>query len=147
MEELATRELAANASDARQRADLLCRQLTPSVAAGGRPNPAEMADTALRTLALPELQPLLNQIVSEVPLYGASFTGTGELVAGRADAVARAASGDLVVFDWKSDVAPNERSRSAYRSQLGLYLRVLGAGRGAVVYMTSGRIDWVTPTE
>ena len=55
-----------------------------------------------------------------------------------------AVDGDLVVFDWKSDVAPSGRNRVAYREQLGQYLHVLGAQRGAIVYMTSGRIDWIT---
>ena len=77
-----------------------------------------------------------------MPLYGMTVN-SGELVAGRADAVARADNGELIVFDWKSDVAPNVRDRAAYREQLGQYLRVLGAQRGAVVYMTSGSIDWI----
>jgi PD-(D/E)XK nuclease superfamily len=59
--------------------------------------------------------------------------GAGELISGRADAIARADNGDLVVFDWKTDVAPSERNRSAYRKQLRQYLRVLGAQCGAVV--------------
>jgi CRISPR-associated exonuclease Cas4 len=144
MEELATEELAANAAEARERAHLLCQQLATNTTTGGKPDPAEMADTALRTFALPELQPFRHRLVSEVPLYGAASAGAGEPVAGRADAVARADNGDLVVFDWKSDVSPSEPNRSAYREQLGQYLRVLRAQRGAVVYMTSGRIDWVT---
>jgi CRISPR-associated exonuclease Cas4 len=68
----------------------------------------------------------------------------GGMVAGRADEVARADKGDLVVFDWKSDVAPSETTRLGYREQLGQYLHVLSAQRGAVVYMTSGRVEWIT---
>jgi CRISPR-associated exonuclease Cas4 len=142
MEELATGEL--NAGEARERAHLLCQQLATDMTTAGKPNPAEMADTALRTFALPELRPFRHRLVSEVPLYGAAPAGAGELISGRADAVARADNGDLIVLDWKSDVAPTERNRSAYREQLGQYLRVLRAQRGAVVYMTSGRIDWIT---
>lgn len=144
MEELVTGELAANAGDAGERAKVLCQQLATVAMHSGNPDSAEMSATALRTFALPELQPLRERLVSEVPLYGAASTEAGELIAGRADAVARADDGDLVVFDWKSDVAPSERDRAAYREQLGQYLRVLRARRGAVVYMTSGRIDWVT---
>jgi len=33
---------------------------------------------------------------------------------------------------------------AVYRQQLGQYLHVIGAKRGAIVYMTSGRLDWVT---
>ena len=53
--------------------------------------------------------------------------------------------GGKVVFDWKSDVAPNDDAKSAYREQLSQYLRILGAQKGALVYMTSGRVDWITP--
>jgi CRISPR-associated exonuclease Cas4 len=143
MEELATGELAADADEARERARLLCRQLATNTTTGGKSDPAEMGDTALRTFALPELEPFRHRLVPEMPLYGPASADVGELVAGRADAIARADNGDLVVFDWKSDVAPSEGNRSAYRQQLGQYLRVLRAQRGAVVYMTSGRIDWV----
>ena len=76
----------------------------------------------------------LNAILGKSALSGAT----------NADAVALADDGDLVVFDWKSDVAPSGRNRLAYREQLGQYLHVLGAQRGAIVYMTSGRIDWIT---
>jgi CRISPR-associated exonuclease Cas4 len=143
MEELANGELAANAGEARERAHLLF-QLATDTTTAGKPDSHEMADAALRTFALPELQPFIHRFVSELPLYGAASAGVSELISGRADAVARADEGDLVVFDWKSDVAPSERSRLAYRQQLRQYLRVLGAKRGAVVYMTSGRIDWIT---
>lgn len=145
MEELATGELAANAGETEERADLLCRQLAAETTTSGRPDPAEMANTALRTFAHPELAPFRDRLASEVPLYGAAAR-PGELIAGRADAVARANDGALVAFDWKSDVAPSERDRSAYRAQLAQYMRALGAQRGAVVYMTSGLIDWITPT-
>jgi CRISPR-associated exonuclease Cas4 len=130
MEELSSGELAANAEEARRRALLLCQQLSTSATRGGGPDPAELADTALQTVSLPELQPFRHRLVSEVPLYGTASAEAGELVAGRADAVARADNGELLVFDWKSDVAPNERDRSAYREQLGQYLRVVGAQRG-----------------
>lgn len=49
----------------------------------------------------------------------------------------------LVVFDWTSDVAPKEDDRAAYRQQLAQYLHATGAQRCAVVYLTSGRVDWV----
>jgi hypothetical protein len=42
-------------------------------------------------------------------------------------------------------------ARASYRQQLTHYVHAVGADRGAVVYMTSGHIDWVdaateTPT-
>jgi hypothetical protein len=48
------------------------------------------------------------------------------------------------VFDWKSDVAPDAAARGAYANQLGQYVRVLGAERGAIVYMTLGQVQWVS---
>lgn len=70
---------------------------------------------ARRTFALPELQPFHHRLFSEVPLYGASAAGGGELLAGRADAVAQANKSDLVIFDWKSDVAPSQQTCLAHR--------------------------------
>ena len=69
--------------------------------------------------------------------------GPDHLIAGRAHAVAEANDGSVVVFDWKSDVAPNHADRAAYRVQIAQYLHAVMAQRGAVVYMTSGRVDWV----
>jgi CRISPR-associated exonuclease Cas4 len=144
MEELATGELAADAGEARQRAHFLCQQLATAATTGGKPDTAEMADTALRIYASPELRPFHRRLIPEMQLYGVASANANELVAGRADAVARTDNGDLVVFDWKSDVAPSEASREAYRMQLENYLRLLSAKRGAIVYMTSGRVDWIT---
>jgi CRISPR-associated exonuclease Cas4 len=101
MEELATGELAANAGEARERAHLLCQQLAADAMTGVKPDPDEMAETTLRTFALPELQPFRQRLVSEVPLYGATTTGAGELISGHADAVAPD-DGDLVVFERKA---------------------------------------------
>jgi CRISPR-associated exonuclease Cas4 len=144
MEELLTGELAADTDEAKEKGHRLCQRLVTDAARSSTPDPVQLANTALRTFSLADLQPFRHRLVPEVPLYGAASSRAGGLIAGRADAVARADNGDLVVFDWKSDVAPSEPSRLAYREQLGQYLHVLGAQRGAVVYMTSGRIDWIT---
>jgi CRISPR-associated exonuclease Cas4 len=52
-----------------------------------------------------------------------------------------------IVFDWKSDPNPEPAARSAYAQQLAIYVDVLGAERGAVVYITSGEIEWINPME
>jgi CRISPR-associated exonuclease Cas4 len=57
--------------------------------------------------------------------------------------MAQAHDGSRIVFDWKSDVSPNASERKTYRLQLAQYLHAIGAQRGAVVYMTSGHVDWV----
>ena len=67
------------------------------------------------------------------------------LIAGRADAV-RYRNGDAeMVFDWKSDVDPKADDRTTYAHQLAQYVHVLRAKRGAIVYMTTGEIQWVEP--
>jgi hypothetical protein len=64
-------------------------------------------------------------------------------VSGRADAVGYKEGAPEVVFDWKSDVAPSPADQALYAGQLAQYLRVLGGERGAIVYMTSGLVQWV----
>ena len=48
-----------------------------------------------------------------------------------------------IVFDWKSDVLPQPATRATYAHQLGKYVKVLGAERGAIVYMSTGQIQWL----
>ena len=82
--------------------------------------------------------------MAELPIYAIAQANSDQLIAGRADAVAEGEDGDNIAFDWKSDVAPRESDRKAYRQQLGQYLQAIGARRGAIVYMTSGRVDWIS---
>lgn len=115
MEELLTRELAPSAGEVRERAAVLSGQLLPSVASPrGQSDADELAATALRTLALPELQPFRDSLVAEVPIYGQVLTRANAFVSGRADAIAVSADGSKVVFDWKSDVGPSEQARADY---------------------------------
>ena len=75
---------------------------------------------------------------------GTELEGRRSAVAGFADAVA--VDEDQrpdVVIDWKSDVAPDERTRSLYLDQVAQYVSTLGARRGAAVYLTTGQIDWL----
>ncbi|WFU44986.1 UvrD-helicase domain-containing protein [Bradyrhizobium sp. CB82] len=145
MEELVTGELLATVDDASARAAFLYDQLFSSPkSAQGLPDPGELAATALRTLALPELQPFRHRLVAEVPIYGQVPARPDTFISGRTDAIAFTNDGHMVVFDWKSDVAPDHIARTEYRRQLGQYLHVLRATRGAVVYMTSGQVDWIS---
>lgn len=80
------------------------------------------------------------------PIYG-RLAGEGErLVVGRADAVCYRAGTPQIVFDWKSDINPDAAARAAYANQLGQYVQVLGAERGALIYMTLGQVQWVGTT-
>jgi CRISPR-associated exonuclease Cas4 len=141
MEELITAELAATHEAAQERAAILIQQLVPATPVGL--DLQELARTALRTFSLPELADERDCRVAEVPVYGRIGMGDNRLVTGRADAVRYRDGRARIVFDWKSDVAPDATTRNEYAGQLSIYVDVLGAERGAVVYMTTGRIDWV----
>ena len=49
-----------------------------------------------------------------------------------------------IVFDWKSDVSPSATVHASYVNQIAQYARVLGAERGAIVYMSLGQFQWVS---
>jgi CRISPR-associated exonuclease Cas4 len=84
-------------------------------------------------------------MASTRPVYGRIAGDENRLVTGRADAVRYKDGQPHIVFDWKSDIAPEPSTRREHALQLALYVHILGAARGAVVYMTSGQIEWVTP--
>ena len=109
---------------------------------GPRPEPLEMAGTALRTLALPEIAVLKPYLVPELAIWAARDT---YLVAGRADALAIRENKIDVAIDWKSDMKPTTSIRAAYAGQLRDYLEATGTARGALVFMSLGEVVWVDP--
>jgi ATP-dependent exoDNAse (exonuclease V) beta subunit len=145
LEEILIGELEEAQPAARERAQALLDQLREASDEAGTtsPDPDEMARTALKTLALPELAELKPGLVPELPVYGPAGQPPETLVAGRADAVAYRDGRAWAVVDWKSDGSPSAADRKAYLSQLRDYMTALGADRGAVVYATLGEIDWV----
>lgn len=143
IEELITGELEESQSAAASRAALLRDQLLSTSQPDVSLDTAEIATTALKTFQLPEIKPFRRSLVAEVPIHAVASGSYDHLVSGRADAVAQDEDGGVVVFDWKSDIAPKEADRATYRQQLGHYLEAIGSRRGAIVYMTSGRVDWV----
>jgi ATP-dependent exoDNAse (exonuclease V) beta subunit len=143
MEELLTGELERLVEAITRRAAELLAQLQSADGTEAEvPDPIEMAQTALRTLALPELAPFLAQLVPEVPLWAAN---PPRFLAGRADAAAIEGERIVLVIDWKSDVNPVATVHSAHVAQLRDYLRVTGAERGAIVYMSAAQVSWVDP--
>lgn len=144
MEELITGELPDDLEAASARAALLYDQLLSLSSSNAAIEAFELATTALATLRLPEIEPYRSRLVAEVPIHATTRTSAYDLIAGRADAIAQTNDGDIVAFDWKSDIAPDDADRSAYRQQLAQYLRAIGARKGAVVYMTVGHLDWIT---
>jgi ATP-dependent exoDNAse (exonuclease V) beta subunit len=137
IEELLTGELVSTKEAATARADVLLSQLVSGGNDNGpRPQPLEMADTALRTLALPEISALRPYLVPELAIWAAR---DAYLVAGRADALAIRENKIDVAVDWKSDVKPTASIRAAYAGQLRDYLEATGAARGALVFMSLGK--------
>ncbi|MBL8199772.1 MAG: UvrD-helicase domain-containing protein [Chromatiales bacterium] len=111
-------------------------------------SPGEMAAVVQATLAMPEIAGVRGRLVVEVPVYGC-VVDSGQpnreiATAGIADALVLDEAGKVTtVIDWKSDVAPTGEQRAKYRQQLKDYLALTGAGRGLLVYMTSGQVDAV----
>jgi CRISPR-associated exonuclease Cas4 len=143
MEEFVTGELKAEADAVRERSRRLLQELSGAAAAPDL-DLAELAETALSTWRLPEVAEQKEGLVAEVPIYGRLVGDDERLVAGRADAVVYASSEARIVFDWKSDVAPDASARASNASQIAQYAHILGAERGAVVYMSLGQVQWVS---
>lgn len=49
----------------------------------------------------------------------------------------------VAVLDWKSDAKPDAERHAQHVGQLRDYMRLAGAGRGVLVYMTPGRVEWI----
>jgi CRISPR-associated exonuclease Cas4 len=112
MEELITTELEPSSTAVQGRASVLIQQLLPAATTRGL-DAQELAQTALRTISLRELAYDRGNLVAEVPVYGTSGKDGHRLVSGRADAVRYRDGRAQMVFDWKSDVAPDATSRHA----------------------------------
>ena len=144
MEEFLTEELAdTDAAAVERRAaqlleELLGREEIPPEA---RPDPSEMARTALKTLTFADVTALRPNLLPEIAIW--SSLADGIYLAGRADALAVDDGNVCAVLDWKSDIAPSLDERSGHIGQLSEYLAATGAPRGALVYMSLGEIVWV----
>jgi hypothetical protein len=144
LEEVLTGELGEDAAAAAERAAELVDQLAAqhALSTDARPDPTECAQTALRTLALPEVAELRPHLIPELPVYGQSPDGI--CVAGRMDAATVYKGRIQVVIDWKSDVAPGPVERADHAGQLADYLALTDADRGLIVYMSRGEVVLVT---
>jgi hypothetical protein len=142
IEEILTGELLDSKDAATSRAAILMSQLV-SAATDEKPlpSPDEMAETALRALALPDIAALRRFLVPELAVWAARGVN---LVAGRADALAIRDGKIDVAIDWKSDVNPTPTVRKSCVGQLRDYLDATGAPRGALVFLTLGEVVWVS---
>ena len=146
MEEVLTGELAEDLSAFIRRAgELLIELPIDSSDEAAFPVAEEIGSTAWKTWHLAEIAALRPGIIPELPLYAMLDDEVGETaLAGRADAIAFNEGEASVVLDWKSDVAPTSQDTRIHASQLRDYMIAIGAPRGAVVYMTSGLVHWIT---
>jgi exodeoxyribonuclease-5 len=144
MEEVLTGETTAAAEDLERRASDLLAQLglKPSADAKLGISTAELAETVLRTLALPEVARLRPRLVPEHRIFACEAADESEiLTSGIADAVATDDMGGIdAVVDWKSDVDPSPAMIAHYRNQIGDYRRQTGAKRALLVLMTKGLV-------
>ena len=149
MEEVLTGELAEDAAGFATRVEKLLTELAAEPAEMNLlPDAREIAATAWRTLQLPEIAALRGRLIPEWPVYDVlKDRPTSAALAGRIDAIAYDGDRADVVVDWKSDVDPSDKDMRVHAGQLADYLRVTGASRGALVYMTPGVIRWVTPRQ
>lgn len=149
MEEALTGELAEDAAGFAARAEkLLTELLVKPDEMTLLPDAREIAATAWRTLQLPEIAALRGRLIPEWPVYDVlDERPTQAALAGRIDAIAYDDDRADIVVDWKSDIDPSDKDMRVHAGQLADYLRVTGASRGALVYMTPGIIRWVTPRQ
>lgn len=145
LEEALSGELTEELGAFSKRASVLLQQLDAAVDQGASPpSPAEMGQTALRTLALPEVSALRPRILPELPVFGVLGQSPMMALAGRVDALALTEAGQVdAVLDWKSDVSPSDEDMRLHAAQLRDYMQAVDAQRGALVYMTSGSVRWV----
>jgi CRISPR-associated exonuclease Cas4 len=142
MEEMITGELGEDAGEVGARAAELAAELRALEACeAAHPDPAECAATALRARSLPEVAALWPSLQAEVPLFATDTDGT--LVAGRADALSVVDGRIDAVVDWKSDIDPGPDERMTHAGQVTAYLRITGASRGALVYLSKSEVVWV----
>jgi len=147
MEEILNGEIEDSPDVLRTRSEeLIAQLLVDEGAPGPPPEPAEMAATVQKTLAHPEIAPLRESLTAEVPVYTTFTASDGKSIAlaGRVDALATRPGLPALPIDWKSDTAPSPALVESHAAQLGQYLRALGAPRGALVYMTTGIVHWVS---
>jgi hypothetical protein len=141
MEELLTDELAEDEAAAVLRAATLLEQIRPANIDATLPAPEELGATALRTMQLPDLATVRPFLVPELPIWSAQ---SGVYLAGRADALVVQEGRVSAVIDWKSDINPGAGRHGAYVEQLRDYLAATGSPRGAIVYMTTGQVLWIS---
>ncbi len=101
----------------------------------------EIADCVSRTLAMPEIVAILPRLVPEMGTSGSRRDGNVEILTmGVSDAMAFDQGKADVVVDWKGDLRPSTQTVGMYKAQVGDYVRMTGARRGLIVFMSTGKV-------
>ena len=149
LEEVLTGETAAAADAFEIRSRVLLAQLGVSEAARPEdgPHAPELAATALRALAIPEIAACRSRLVPELTVFSTQADDDRTTyVGGVADALAYLPLGMIeLVIDWKTDVSPSAHQIELYREQMGDYLAATGAPEGLLVFVTTGQLVRVRP--
>jgi exodeoxyribonuclease-5 len=149
LEEVLTGETADRAEALEIRARALLAQLGISEADQPEdgPHAPELAATALRALAIPEIAACRTRLLPELTVFSAHADDDQTIyVGGIADAIAYLPLGIIdLVIDWKTDVSPNVQQIDQYRAQMRDYLVATGASEGLLVFVTAGQLVRVKP--
>jgi ATP-dependent exoDNAse (exonuclease V) beta subunit len=140
MEEILTGET--NASDAQGRARELIEQIV-AASDGKAPqlHAREIADCVARTLVIPEIVAILPRLVPEMGTSASRRDGNVEILTmGVSDAMAFDQGRADVVVDWKGDLRPSKQTVGMYKEQVGDYVKMTGANRGLIVFMSTGKV-------
>jgi CRISPR-associated exonuclease Cas4 len=145
IEEVLNGEVAEDAEELVRRGRELTEQLADETSRNGDlPQAEELGQTVLATLRLPEIARMRPSLIPELPVYKVLSDEPDHIVlVGRVDAALVEGDKTLIILDWKSDVEPTLLDVQIHRGQLREYMRATGAPRGALVYMTTGNIQWV----
>lgn len=90
-----------------------------------------------------EIAALRPGLAAEMPVFGTIPDSDPSSVAGRADAIFVENHHAKIVIDWKSDIEPSDADIALHAAQLRIYMRTIKVNRGALVYLSSGRVHWL----
>ena len=143
LEEVLTGETLENSENLTSRAHELIISLNEThhdVAAEGI-SADEIASSCSLALNLPEIQELRRgDLRPEISIYASDLKGSIEQITrGFADAIAYKDGSPEIVIDWKSDVSPSANTIESYKGQVKAYLSAVGAKKGLLVFVTSGK--------
>jgi ATP-dependent exoDNAse (exonuclease V) beta subunit len=145
MEEVLTAELADELPALRTRAQELLLQLSSRHnVQKPMPIPDELAATIRKTLEIPDIAQIRYGLVPELSIFGILPDMSHARVSGRADAIFIEANEPRAVIDWKSDIAPSQADVDLHAAQLNTYMRAAKIDRGALVYLSTATVQWLT---